>query len=281
MARKTGRKANPEGRMPLKEHIRELRNRLIVCAIAVLAGAVAGWFLYDPVMAAVQQPMFEISAQQGRQAEINFGSVGSPFDLKIQISIFLGILISSPVWIYQIWAFITPGLKAKERRYTLGFMLAAVPLFLLGIYFGWLVLPEIVKVLTMFTPEGGSNIILATDYLTFVMRMLLSLGAAFLTPVVLVGINFAGLLSGRRIVKSWRIIVFVVCVVAAMAAPGPDAMSMFLLAGPLLFLFFVAVGICLLNDKRRERRRAAQDAEIARSAGNATPLEELGGSAEA
>jgi len=267
--------------MPLKEHIRELRNRLIVCAIAVLAGAVAGWFLYDPAMAAIQQPMFEISAQQGRQAEINFGSVGSPFDLKIQISIFLGILISSPVWIYQIWAFITPGLKAKERRYTLGFMLAAVPLFLLGIYFGWLVLPEVVKVLTMFTPEGGSNIILATDYLTFVMRMLLSLGAAFLTPVVLVGINFAGLLSGRRIVKSWRIIVFLVCVVAAMAAPGPDAMSMFLLAGPLLFLFFVAVGICLLNDKRRERRQAAQEAEIADTAGNATPLEELGGSAEA
>jgi sec-independent protein translocase protein TatC len=278
MARKSGRKANPEGRMPLKEHIRELRNRLIVCAAAVLLAAIGGWFLYDPVMAAIQRPMFEISAQQGRQAEINFGSVGSPFDLKIQISLFLGILLSSPVWIYQLWAFITPGLKAKERRYTLGFMLAAVPLFLLGIYFGWLVLPEVVKVLTMFTPAGGSNIILATDYLTFVMRMLLALGAAFLTPVVLVGINFAGLVSGRQVVRHWRIIVFVVCVVAAMAAPGPDAMSMFLLAGPLLFLFFVAVGVCLVNDKRRARRRAAQEAETGRTAGRATPLEELGGS---
>jgi sec-independent protein translocase protein TatC len=128
---------------------------------------------------------------------------------------------------------------------------------------------------------GGSNIILATDYLTFVMRMLLSLGAAFLTPVVLVAVNFAGLVSGRQIVKSWRIIVFLVCVVAAMAAPGPDAMSMFLLAAPLLFLFFVAVGICLLNDKRRERRRAVQEEDISRNAGHATPLEELGGSAEA
>jgi sec-independent protein translocase protein TatC len=281
MARKYGRKANPEGRMPLKEHIRELRNRLIVSAVAVLLAAVGGWFLYDPVMTAIQQPMFEISAQQGRQAEINFGSVGSPFDLKIQISLFLGVLISSPVWIYEIWAFITPGLKAKERRYTLGFMLAAVPLFLLGIYFGWLVLPEVVKVLTMFTPQGGSNIILATDYLTFVMRMLLALGAAFLTPVVLVGVNFAGLISGRQVIRHWRIIVFLVCVVAAMAAPGPDAMSMFLLAGPLLLLFFVAVGICLANDKRRERRRAEQEAETGRTAGRARPLEELGGSAEA
>jgi sec-independent protein translocase protein TatC len=223
----------------------------------------------------------EISAQQGRRAEINYGSVGSPFDLKIQVSIFLGLLVSSPVWIYQIWAFITPGLKRKERRYTLGFMFAAVPLFLLGIYFGWIVLPEIVKVLTMFTPQGGVNQILATDYLTFVMRMFLSLGVAFLLPVVLVGINFAGLVSGRQVVKSWRIVVFVVCVVAAMAAPGPDATSMFLLAGPLLVLFFIAVGVCLLNDKRRARKRKEQEDEIEASADKATPLTDLEGPAEA
>lgn len=281
MARTKGRKANPEGRMALKDHVRELRNRLIISGIAVLLGAIGGWFLYDPVMVAVQQPLMEISAQQGRRAEINYGSVGSPFDLKIQVSIFLGLLISSPVWIYQIWAFITPGLKQKERRYTLGFMFAAVPLFLLGIYFGWIVLPEIVKVLTMFTPQGGVNQILATDYLTFVMRMFLSLGVAFLLPVVLVGINFAGLVSGRQVIKSWRIVVFVVCVVAAMAAPGPDATSMFLLAGPLLALFFIAVGVCLLNDKRRARRRKEQEEEIEASADRATPLTDLEGPAEA
>ncbi|MGF9661756.1 twin-arginine translocase subunit TatC [Arthrobacter crystallopoietes] len=281
MARTKGRKANPEGRMALKDHVRELRNRLIISGIAVLLGAVGGWFLYDPVMVAVQQPLMEISAQQGRRAEINYGSVGSPFDLKIQVSIFLGLLVSSPVWIYQIWAFITPGLKRKERRYTLGFMFAAVPLFLLGIYFGWIVLPEIVKVLTMFTPQGGVNQILATDYLTFVMRMFLSLGVAFLLPVVLVGINFAGLVSGRQVIKSWRIVVFVVCVVAAMAAPGPDATSMFLLAGPLLVLFFIAVGVCLLNDKRRARKRKEQEEEIEASADKATPLTDLEGPAEA
>jgi sec-independent protein translocase protein TatC len=281
MARTKGRKANPEGRMALKDHVRELRNRLVISGVAVLLGAVGGWFLYDPVMVAVQQPLMEISAQQGRRAEINYGSVGSPFDLKIQVSIFLGLLVSSPVWIYQIWAFITPGLKRKERRYTLGFMFAAVPLFLLGIYFGWIVLPEIVKVLTMFTPQGGVNQILATDYLTFVMRMFLSLGVAFLLPVVLVGINFAGLVSGRQVIKSWRIVVFVVCVVAAMAAPGPDATSMFLLAGPLLVLFFIAVGVCLLNDKRRARKRKEQEEEIEASADKATPLTDLEGPAEA
>jgi sec-independent protein translocase protein TatC len=281
MSRTKGRKANPEGRMALKEHIKEFRNRLIVSGIAILLGAIGGWFLYDPVMVAVQQPLIEISSVEGRRAEINYGSVGSPFDLKIQVSLFLGFLVSSPVWIYQIWAFITPGLKQKERRYTLGFMLAAVPLFLLGIYFGWIVLPEIVKVLTMFTPVGGVNQILATDYLTFVMRMFLSLGVAFLLPVVLVGINFAGLVSGKQVIKSWRIVVFVVCVVAAMAAPGPDAMSMFLLAGPLLALFFVAVGVCLLNDKRRARKKKEREDEVEASADKATPLTDLEGPAEA
>lgn len=281
MSRTKGRKANPEGRMALKEHIKEFRNRLIVSGIAILLGAIGGWFLYDPVMVAVQQPLIEISSVEGRRAEINYGSVGSPFDLKIQVSLFLGFLVSSPVWIYQIWAFITPGLKQKERRYTLGFMLAAVPLFLLGIYFGWIVLPEIVKVLTMFTPVGGVNQILATDYLTFVMRMFLSLGVAFLLPVVLVGANFAGLVSGKQVIKSWRIVVFVVCVVAAMAAPGPDAMSMFLLAGPLLALFFVAVGVCLLNDKRRARKKKEREDEVEASADKATPLTDLEGPAEA
>jgi sec-independent protein translocase protein TatC len=281
MSRTKGRKANPEGRMALKEHIKEFRNRLIVSGIAILLGAIGGWFLYDPVMVAVQQPLIEISSVEGRRAEINYGSVGSPFDLKIQVSLFLGFLVSSPVWIYQIWAFITPGLKQKERRYTLGFMLAAVPLFLLGIYFGWIVLPEIVKVLTMFTPVGGVNQILATDYLTFVMRMFLSLGVAFLLPVVLVGVNFAGLVSGKQVIKSWRIVVFVVCVVAAMAAPGPDAMSMFLLAGPLLALFFVAVGVCLLNDKRRARKKKEREEDVEASADKATPLTDLEGPAEA
>ncbi|QTG80164.1 twin-arginine translocase subunit TatC [Arthrobacter crystallopoietes] len=281
MSRTKGRKANPEGRMALKEHIKEFRNRLIVSGIAILLGAIGGWFLYDPVMVAVQQPLIEISSVEGRRAEINYGSVGSPFDLKIQVSLFLGFLVSSPVWIYEIWAFITPGLKQKERRYTLGFMVAAVPLFLLGIYFGWIVLPEIVKVLTMFTPVGGVNQILATDYLTFVMRMFLSLGVAFLLPVVLVGVNFAGLVSGRQVIKSWRIVVFVVCVVAAMAAPGPDAMSMFLLAGPLLALFFIAVGVCLLNDKRRARKKKAHEEEVEASADKATPLSDLEGPAEA
>lgn len=275
MSAKKGRKANPEGRMALVDHLRELKNRLFKSALALAVGSVVGWMLYDPVFAQIQQPIFDIAAQQHRTAVINFDSIASPFDLKIQGALFIGALISSPVWIYQIWAFITPGLTSKERKYTLGFMAAAIPLFLAGVWTGWLVLPNVVRALTQFAPSETASVLPATDYITFVMRMLLALGLAFLAPVILVGVNFAGVLTGRQMLKAWRITVFLVFVVAAMAAPGADALSMFLLATPLLALYFAAVGISILNDKRRSRKEARRVEETEAVADTATSKEDL------
>ncbi|MEN2745116.1 twin-arginine translocase subunit TatC [Sinomonas halotolerans] len=261
--------------MPLLEHLRELKNRLIKSAIGIVLGAIAGWFLYDPVLEALQEPVRQISEHTGGTASVNFGSIASPFDFKLQLSILIGIVVSSPVWIYQVWAFVLPGLTRKERRYTLGYMAAGVPLFLAGVWVGWLVTPQVVRALTQFTPEGFSNIIDGRDYVDFVTRMLLFLGFAFLVPVLLVAVNAIGLVSGKAILKAWRITVFLVFVLAAIAAPGADALSMFMLAGPLLVLFFAAIGICLLNDRRRERRDAKRTAEAEAGADTATSREDL------
>ncbi|MEI2279435.1 twin-arginine translocase subunit TatC [Paenarthrobacter ilicis] len=264
--------------MALLDHLRELKNRLIKAAIGVVIAAIAGWFLYDPVINALKAPVDSIGGHTGAIATINFNSIASPFDFKLQISILIGLVISSPIWIYQLWAFITPGLTKKERRYTLGFMAAAVPLFLAGVWVGWLVTPQVVRALTQFTPSGVANIIDARDYIDFVTRMVLFLGLAFLVPVVLVGVNMAGLVSGKTILKAWRLTVFLVFVLAAVAAPGADALSMFLLAGPLLVLFFAAIGICILNDRRRERRnqkRVAETEAMADTATSASDLENL------
>jgi sec-independent protein translocase protein TatC len=193
----------------------------------------------------------------------------------IQVSVFLGLIIASPVWLYQLWAFIVPGLHKKERRLALSFVAAAVPLFVGGVTLAWLVLPNAVRVLTDFTPSGGSNFISAQVYLSFVLRLLLAFGVAFLLPVVLFGLNLAGILRGEQLVKSWRITVFLVCLFAAMAAPGADAMSMFYLAGPMLALFFAAIGLCVLNDRRRDRRAAKQAAETEATADIGTPSSEL------
>ncbi|MDQ0028220.1 sec-independent protein translocase protein TatC [Arthrobacter bambusae] len=275
MATKTGRKANPEGRMALLDHLKELKNRLIKSAVGVLLGAVAGWFLYEPVVNSLSDPLIKIAQETKRTAVLNFASVGDPFDFKFRIAIQIGLVLSSPIWIYQVWAFITPGLTSKERRYTLGYMAAAVPLFLAGVYVAWTVIPNVVRALLQFTPQNGANNIDASQYLTFATHMLLFLGLAFLVPVVLVGVNMAGVLSGRTILKAWRITVFLVFVLAAVAAPGADALSMFMLAGPLLALFFAAIGLCMLNDKRRARHQAKIAAETDATADIATPASDL------
>ncbi|MHA7262264.1 twin-arginine translocase subunit TatC [Arthrobacter sp. TMN-37] len=275
MARTRGRKANPEGRMALKEHLREARIRLVKSALAVVAGTVVGFFIYNPVLEALAAPIQELNEREGRSAALNFDAVASPFDLLIQVSVFLGLIISSPVWLYQLWAFITPGLHAKERRISLSFIAVAVPLFLAGIYLAWLVLPNAVRVLTDFTPGGFTNIITVSVFITFILRLMLAFGIAFLLPVVLFGLNLVGLISGRQILKAWRITVFLVCLFAAMAAPGADAVSMFYLAVPMLVLFFAAIGLCLLNDKRRARRNAAREAEVEAGADRASSIEGL------
>jgi len=178
--------------MALWDHLKELKNRLIKSGIGVLIGAVGGWMIYNPLLAALKEPVDRISQQTGGVSSVNFSNIGSAFDFQVQMSLVIGLVISSPIWIYQLWAFITPGLTSKERRYTLGYMTAAVPLFLAGIWAGWLVVPQVVRALTQFTPAGFSNIIDARDYIDFVTRMVLVLGFAFLVPVVLVGVNMAG-----------------------------------------------------------------------------------------
>ncbi|WP_309108304.1 twin-arginine translocase subunit TatC [Arthrobacter sp.] len=276
MAVTMGRRSNPEGRMALLDHLKELRNRLFKSAIGVILGTIIGFLAYQPMLAALIKPIVDLNEKEGRQASLNFDGVASSFDLMIQVSVFLGLIVASPVWLYQLWAFIVPGLHKKERRLALSFVAAAVPLFVGGVVLAWLVLPNAVRVLTDFTPSGGSNFISAQVYLAFVLRLLLAFGIAFLLPVVLFGLNLAGIIKGQQLVKSWRITVFLVCLFAAMAAPGADAMSMFYLAGPMLALFFAAIGLCLLNDRRRDRKAAKRAAETEASANIATPRTELG-----
>ena len=185
--------------------------------------------------------------------------------------------LASPVWIYQLWAFITPGLTKKERRYTLSYMFASVPLFLAGIYAGWLMLPNIVRGLTSFTPAGGTNIMKAADYLQFALQLMLFMGVAFLVPVLLFALN-----AGRH--GPWQDLFeehgaspssWCHCS-AAMAAPGSDVMSMFFLACAAAgAVSSAAIGLCILNDKRRDRRDAKKVKESEAMADVATPSTDL------
>ena len=247
---------NKERRMSLSSHLREFRVRLSWSAGFVIAGTVVGWFLFDPVFKILQAPLLDVTRERGIDAIVNFGTVVSAFDLRIQISIFLGVLMTAPVWLWNLWAFVSPGLKIRERRYAVGFVFSALPLFLLGTYLAWTSLPGFVVVLIGFTPEGSSNVINAAEYVLFAIRILLIFGLAFVMPVVLVLMNFAGLVTGKGILKSWRIALLIIATVSALATPTAEPMSMFLLMAPLTALFFTAVGIAVTNDKRRARKLA-------------------------
>ena len=250
-----GRK-NPEGKMPFRSHLIELRKRLVWSAGFVLAGAVVGWFLFDPVFALLQEPILQLRKDENLNASSNFGTVLGALDLRIQVSIFLGVFVSSPVWLYQLWAFITPALKRREKKFTLFFLFTAVPMFLAGCAMAWMAFPTFVRTLLGFTPEGSANLISAKEYVLFALRILLVFGVTFVMPVVLLLLNFIGALSAKSIIKSWRIAVLVIALVAALATPTADPMSMLIVMVPLILLYLLSALIAWFHDRIKSKRAA-------------------------
>ncbi|MFW0155077.1 twin-arginine translocase subunit TatC [Rothia sp. P6271] len=279
MAREHSRKNNPQANMELKEHIREFKNRVIKSAVATLLTTIAGFFLYMPFIEAISVPIQELQ-KEGRLASLNYDTIQSGFGLLVSVSLYIGIALASPVWLYQLWAFITPALYKKERRYALGFIFSAVPMFVLGLIVAWYSFPGVVTAFTSFTPTNGTNVMTAEIYISFLVKFMLSFALAFVTPVILVGLNFIGLLSGKTVLKSWRWVVIFIATISAATAPGNDVATMFYLAAPLIVFFFIAILICLWSDKRRAKKQAklAQgltDEELNRAT-SAEELERLG-----
>jgi sec-independent protein translocase protein TatC len=246
--------------MTLTEHLRELRIRVVRSAIAIVAGMVVGWIYYPQIFAWLSRPFEAVIADaraQGRDVTLALTGVADPFVLQMQIAALTGVMIAAPVWLYQLWRFVTPGMHRHERRWALGFAAVATPLFLAGMALAYAVLPYGLAVLFGFTPEGVENIVSVDRYLSFFIRTVLVFGVGFLVPLLLVLLNFAGVLSARRLISWWRWIIFIVFVFAAVATPTGDPVNLALLAGPMLLLVAVAIFVAWLNDRRRARRRKA------------------------
>ncbi len=265
------RKRNIGGRMSLGDHLRELRRRFLVAGAAIAIGSVLGWVEYDSLFNRIMAPLRKVAAERHGLVNINFGGITQPFTVQLQVALFVGVIVASPVWLYQVWGFIVPGLTKREKRTTVGFIGAAVPLFLGGCFIATQVVPRAVEILLGFTPNGAANLPDAALYLTFVMRFILAFGLAFLLPVFLVGLNVAHVLPARIMLKGWRVAVLLIFVFAAMMTPTPDAWTMLVLAMPMVGLFFAAVGVATILDRRRARREP-QWAKIADD--EASPLDD-------
>lgn len=247
--------------MSLAEHLVELRKRLLISALAIVLAGVAGWFLADWVWSALSEPVLEIAQERNRNAEINYTTVSEAFDTKIAIALTLGMVLSAPVWLYQVWAYFVPALMAKEKKIALGFLSAAIPLFFAGVYAGWAVLPNIVVLLTGFAPEQSATLLTARVYLDFALKLVVAIGVGFVLPVFLVVLNVIGVLSAQAILRGWRVAIVLIALFTAIATPAADVVSMVLLAIPMVGLYFLAAGIAWLNDRRVAKRNRTLESD--------------------
>ncbi len=243
--------------MSLADHLRELRRRVLVAALGIFAGGVVGWLNYEWLMALLMGPLERVQDERGEAlVNLNFGGgITQPFSIQLKVAIFVGIVVSSPVWISQIWGFIVPGLRKKEKLTALAFIAAAVPLFLGGCALAGWALPRTVAVLLSFTPDFAVNLQDASVYLSFVTGFIVAFGLAFLLPVFLVALNVAHVLSAQAMLRGWRVAVMLIFVFAALVTPDPSAWTMLALAVPMVALYYLAVGVATLIDRRRAKNR--------------------------
>jgi sec-independent protein translocase protein TatC len=253
--------ADPEGRMSLIDHIRELRNRVVKIVLALLVGTSIGLIpvVYNRVWSFVEHPFCaaKINGATGCHKlgdQLVLSGILDPFMLRVQVAFFFGLVLTSPIWLYQIWAFVAPGLYRREKRWTYAFVGTAVPLFLAGAGIAYFAMSRGLRYLLGLTPHGVLNLPPVSTYLGYFFGMLLGFGLAFELPLFLLVLNVAGVLSHQFFRKWRRIIIFAVFVFAGIASPSPDPLTMLLLAGPCVVLVEAAELLIWMNDRRRASR---------------------------
>ncbi|AVH60791.1 MULTISPECIES: twin-arginine translocase subunit TatC [Streptomyces] len=250
--------------MPLAGHLRELRNRLVKAIGAVIVTTVVAGLFYMPLIDFVIAPLPGCvpladggTAGSGRCGVIATNGLLSPVTLALKVSLTAGLIGASPVWLYQLWRFLAPGLHRGEKSYTLAFLATGIPLFLAGAAFAYAVLPTTARVLISFTPHQATNILPVDDFLDLATRMVVVFGVSFELPLLLVMLNLAGVLTARRMASWWRHMVLGITAFAAIATPSGDPLSMLALAGPITALYLAACALSWANDRRRARKNAA------------------------
>ena len=244
-----------DGSMTLAEHIRELRNRLFRASLAVLAGLIVGYLVSMPVFEILQRPYCDLPGVRDADGVCGMIQLGpaDAFLLRLKIALWVGLILSAPIWLYQLWAFIAPGLHRHERRYSYAFAAIAAPLFAAGALLAYFIVDKGLSFLLEAGVTGLSTQLEVTRYVSFVTNMILIFGVAFEFPLIVLMLNFVGLVSARKLLGWWRVAVFIFFAFSAVVTPTPDPFGMTALAICLCALYFAAVGVAFLNDKRRGR----------------------------
>src|SRR3954447_2968340 len=248
-----------DGSMTLIDHIRELRNRLFWASLGLVVGIIVGFVLSGWVFDLLERPYCKLDSSwtlgvvgQGKCDFLQLG-VGDGLILKLKIALWVGIIIGAPVWLYQLWAFIAPGLHRHERKWAYIFVAIAAPLFATGAVLAYLVVGHSLNFIMSAGVLGQSTKLEISSYIGFVTSMILLFGAAFEFPLILLMLNFTGVVRAQRLLSWWRVVIFLSFAFAAIATPDPGPFGMTLLAACMSLLYFIAVGVAFLNDRRKGR----------------------------
>jgi sec-independent protein translocase protein TatC len=253
--------APPDGTMTLFEHLRELRYRLVVSVLAILVGMIVAWFFRYDLLDILQRPYFQaiaaLKAQHpGADTSLVNINLTSPLALSLKVAALAGAIATAPIWLYQLWAFVVPGLMAKEKKWALIFIAAATPMFIGGVAVAYIVLPKAITVLLSFTQAGVTNLQDINAYLSFLLRLMVVFGIAFLIPLVVLMLNIVGVIKATQLAKYRTLVIFGTFVFGAVATPSTDPFSMLALALPMTLLFIGTEVIAHILDRRKARRAA-------------------------
>jgi sec-independent protein translocase protein TatC len=252
--------------MAVLDHLRELRFRIVAIVLIVAVGAVVGFIIYPHTLHFLQKPYCNIPDKYryvpGKKDDcvLIYHGVLDGFVSRMKVAVISGAVFTAPFWLYQIWAFITPGLRKNERKYTLIFIVASTILFLAGMTLAYLVLSRGLRFVVEQAGAGTQAQLTVSDYISFVTLMLVIFGAAFELPLIVIMANFAGALPSKWLRKFQRVAIFLIFLFAAVATPSTDPFTMLAMAVPLLILYEVAVVVATVHDKRKARRQAAERA---------------------
>lgn len=244
--------------MPLMEHLHELRSRLVKAIIGILIGVVVAWIFYPAILNWLVAPLEQVRPElesSGINTELVMTGIGGGFQFQLKVSLIVGLIFSSPYWIWQVWAFVLPALFKHEKRIALGLTAICVPLFVAGAYLGYWIFPKAIELLVGFVPETWTSLLTGSDYLTFAIRMMLLFGIGAQLPVVVVILNRIGLVSAVQLIRARPWIIVGIFVFAALATPTVDPITFLFLAFPMSILHLVAERIAVFTDRSKKRKQ--------------------------
>jgi sec-independent protein translocase protein TatC len=258
-----GRLEAAGGQMTFFEHLSELRKRIINSLYAIGVGAFVGVYIAPKVIRFINEPMQKALHQAGFDSRLYYNHPAGALNLVITLGIYIGVVLASPVVLYQIWLFVAPALYKHERSAVTGFLFSTVLLFLSGIAFGYFVtLPYVLKFLVGFQQFGGSvaPLISINEYFDLILMILLGLGLVFELPILIFFLSLFGIVTPQFLWKNFRYAILIIAVVAAIITPTPDAQTMLIFMLPMVILYFVGIGVSAAVVRKRNKRLAEEAA---------------------